>query len=278
MTTSSSSASLGSSLGDVSASSVVNPEDCLLFMECSEEALSGPQRTLSKLRNQTFREQIARLEELAKAGAKITTQENGTVNFRVTETSVVLSSPRLTTVQAGSRAPAPAASAAPVPPVVSALTGGALTVPRPPSLPPSPSSPLTPPVRMGSIPRHPGSSTGYRFLMDSRTGKILGTIDGSSAAEPSVGNVAQRPRLPLLNRRMPSQVPGQRPPVPNVANYRPRIGAVQANKGSLGNLHGTQRSAPPKPSQGTFVIPCAFSYPTSGHLIFLFRSSHCGTK
>ena len=143
------------------------PKECLLFMECEDEPLSEAQQNAHDRQNAQFREQMAKLEEMAKAGAKVTHHDNGSVSFRVTESSVVGTSSSAITIASSNSAP----SVTPV---------------------------MQPPVAT--------SGSNYRLLMDPRTGRILGTINGTGGAAPAVGNVL-RPVAPPPNIRHLTPVP-----------------------------------------------------------------------
>jgi len=109
--------------------------DCPLLLECEEEELSEAQVAHYGKRRAAFNQTMARLEELARAGATITTNPDQSVTFRTTETIGTSLGP----VSAG---------------------------------PPLPAQP---------------SPTGqYRFLMDPKTGRIIGSLPGQQPAGPTL--------------------------------------------------------------------------------------------
>jgi len=64
--------------------------DCPLFMECEEDELSEAQMNFYTKKKNAFTETMKKLEDLAKAGAKITANNDNSVTFRVTETTTTM--------------------------------------------------------------------------------------------------------------------------------------------------------------------------------------------
>lgn len=55
---------------------------CPLFMDCVDEGLSEAQKRAKAEKSAKFTEQMKKLEAMAKAGARITQHDNGSVTFR----------------------------------------------------------------------------------------------------------------------------------------------------------------------------------------------------
>jgi len=151
--------------------------DCPLFMECEEEELSEAQMNFYTKKKNAFTETMKKLEDLAKAGAKITANNDNSVTFRVTETTTT----------------------------------------------------------MGPVNTQSQAATGnqqYRFLMDPKTGRIIGSI-------PSQGGVGG-PVLPSPPTmvRAPTATPPSRTMTP-----RGRGGVRQPIRPSI-------RGTPSQPVRG----------------------------
>lgn len=71
-----------SSSSPASASAPEVDPCCPLFMDCVEEALSEAQKKQKQDRADAFRAQMNKLEAMAKAGARMTPHDNGSVTFR----------------------------------------------------------------------------------------------------------------------------------------------------------------------------------------------------
>ena len=56
--------------------------ECPLFMDCVDEAPSESQVRANASQSAAFKEQMARLEEIARAGASVIRHDNGNVTFR----------------------------------------------------------------------------------------------------------------------------------------------------------------------------------------------------
>jgi len=70
-----------------SRSGAVSPSQCSLHMDCDEEELSESQMNFYITKKRAFSDTMAKLEEMARAGAVVTNNSDGSTTFRVTETS-----------------------------------------------------------------------------------------------------------------------------------------------------------------------------------------------
>jgi len=70
-----------------SRSGAVSPSQCPLHMDCDEEELSESQMNFYITKKRAFSDTMAKLEEMARAGASVTNNSDGSATFRVTETS-----------------------------------------------------------------------------------------------------------------------------------------------------------------------------------------------
>lgn len=82
----------------------VTPVDasCPLFMECEDEPLSEAQKLAKEYQEETFKAQMTKLEAMAKAGATVTYNQDGSVCFRVTERQLIrpiVPSPQVSQIQ-----------------------------------------------------------------------------------------------------------------------------------------------------------------------------------
>ncbi len=214
-----------------------NENTCNLFLECEEEPLSAAQLAFQIKRKQDYKEQLLNLQTLASRGASIKPQSDGSVVFRsVTET-----------VGTG-----PAASTAATTPV------------NPANLIPV-SSIGGQPIQLPS--HHPVSpSPNYRLLMDPRTGRILGTINGSGQVSTGVRQPAP-PRLQgpttILNR-----VPAPRQPrVSQVRSVGPSkrtvtpAQVVDLTRGSSSAAPASGGSSSGGGGHGKNKFPCLMVHP-----------------
>lgn len=186
--------------------------DVPLYMSCSDEPLEEAQLKNAQRLAREFGESMKKLENLAAAGARITPQDNGQVEFRITTTTTVTTN-NVTT--SGPRLP-------PLPTVP-------LNLPRVPVgvLPNSVRNPITNPANV---------PTGFRYLLDPRTGRILGTINastamGTSTVLTSLPNSVSRAPLPVRMAGTRMIMSSPRLPGPRVSTPRltaPRLAAAPA--------------------------------------------------
>jgi len=192
--------------------------ECSLFMECDDEPMSAIQKSVHQQKVKDFKDQMAKLEAIAAKGASVTMQPDGGAIVRTTETVTSALSPAVTT-----RTTVTAPSMTPGGGVVAGAAGAVAPT---------------------------GLQPGYRLLMDPRTGRVLGTING--AGQPA-GPVPVGGPIPTAVRPMaPQQPPVQiRPTPPTAARAGPKVarpavvdltrGSPVGGAGSTGSGSGTAK-------------------------------------
>ncbi|XP_059085785.1 uncharacterized protein LOC131882601 [Tigriopus californicus] len=177
--------------------------DVPLFMSCDDDPLTEVQANNAQRLAREFGKSMKKLENLAAAGARITPQENGQVQFRVTTTTTVTNAS--VSSAAGPRLPV--------------LPSVPLTLPRlPVGLPPNNGpTPLTPVMAPSS----------FRYLLDPRTGRILGTINTSTAHGATTNVLTSLPnsvsRAPLPVRMGGTRMVMSTPRLPGPRMSTPRL-------------------------------------------------------